>query len=63
LGERARKAAKHWLTDSRAKADARRNQALRRIGADILNEPIPEKLWKVIHSEGGEAEVKPKPRR
>ena len=36
LWERARKAAKRWFTESRAKADARRDEALRRLGVDML---------------------------
>jgi hypothetical protein len=62
LWDRARKAAKHWFADSRAQADAGRDGALRRVGADILNEPIPEKLLEALHGERGEAEAKPKRR-
>jgi hypothetical protein len=60
LWERARKAARRWLTDSRAEVDARHDEALRRIGADMLDEPIPEKLLQALH--GQQNEVKPKRR-
>jgi hypothetical protein len=63
LWERARTAAKRWFTESRAKADARRDEALRRVGAEVLDEPIPEKLRQALHGKPGEAEVKPKRRR
>jgi hypothetical protein len=51
------------LTDSAAKADARRDEALRRVGADILDEPIPEKLRQALDGKRGEAEVKPERRK
>jgi hypothetical protein len=63
LWERARTAARRWFTESRAKADARRDEALRRLGVDMLNEPIPEKLRQALDGKRGEAEVKPKHRR
>jgi hypothetical protein len=40
--------------------DARHDEALRRIGADMLDEPIPEKLLQALH--GQQNEVKPKRR-
>jgi hypothetical protein len=60
LSERGRKAARRWFTASRAQTDARRDEALRRVDPDILDEPIPEKPREVLPSERGEAEVKPK---
>jgi hypothetical protein len=63
LWERGRKAAGRWVTDSAAKADARRHEALQRIGADILDEPIPEKLRQALDGKRGEAEVKPERRK
>jgi hypothetical protein len=63
LRERARKAAKRWFTDTGPKADARRDEAMRRVGAETLDEPIPEKLRQALHGKQGEAEVKPKRRR
>jgi hypothetical protein len=60
LWERARRAAKRWLNESRAKADATRDEALRRLGAEALDEPIPEKLRQALHGKPVEAEVKPK---
>jgi hypothetical protein len=62
LVARARKAAKRWLTDSQAKADARRDEALRRVDADVLHESIPEKLQQALHDKQGEAEQKPQRR-
>jgi hypothetical protein len=61
--ERPRNGARRWLTDSAAKADARRDEALRRVGADILDEPIPEKLRQALDGKRGEAEVKPERRK
>jgi hypothetical protein len=63
LWERARKAAKRWFTESRAEADARRDEALRRVGVEILDDPISEKLRQALHGKQGEAEVKPQRRR
>jgi hypothetical protein len=60
---RARKAAKRWFADTGAKADARRDEALRRVGADILGEPTPRELRQALHGERHEAEVKPKRRK
>jgi hypothetical protein len=60
LWERAREAAERWFADSGVKADARRAEAWRWVGADILDERIPEKLLKALDSERGEAAVKPK---
>jgi hypothetical protein len=62
LWERARKAAKRWFTELRAKADARRDEALRRVGVEILDEPIPKKLRQALDGKRGEAEVNPKRR-
>ena len=63
MWERARTAAKRWFTESRAKANARRDEALRRVGARMLDEPIPEKLRQALHGKRSEAEVNPKRRR
>ena len=63
LWEQARKAARRWFTESQAEADEKRDRALRRIGADILHEPIPEKLLDPFHGEQNEAETKPKRRK
>jgi hypothetical protein len=63
LGKRPREAARRWLTDSAAKADARRDEALRRIGAKILDEAIPQKLRQALDGERGEAELKPERRK
>jgi hypothetical protein len=60
---RARKAAKRWFTDRGRAADARRDAALRKVGADILNEPISEKLQQALPGEPGKAEVEPKRRK
>jgi hypothetical protein len=60
---RARKAAKRWFTDRGAQADARRDKALRKVGAGILNEPIPEKLQQALRGKPGKAEVEPKRRK
>jgi hypothetical protein len=60
---RARKAAKRWFTDRGTQADARRDEALRKVGADILNEPIPEKLQQKLRGKPGKAEVEPKRRK
>jgi hypothetical protein len=49
--------------ESRAQADGRRDEALRRVGADILDEPTPEKRRQVLHGKWREAEVKPKRRK
>jgi hypothetical protein len=62
LVARARKAAKRWFADWGAQADARRDEALRRVGGEILKEPVPEKLQRALHGKRGEAEVKPKHR-
>jgi hypothetical protein len=62
LWERPRKAARRWLTDSAVKADARRDEALQRVGAEILDEPIPEKLRQALDGKRGEAE-EPKSRK
>jgi hypothetical protein len=59
LWERARTAAKRWFTESRAKADARRDEALRWVGEEILDEPIPKKLRQALDGKRGEAEVNP----
>jgi hypothetical protein len=63
LWERVRRSARRWLAESGAQADARREEALHRIGADILDEPIPDKLQQALHGEQGEAEVKPEGRK
>jgi hypothetical protein len=63
LWERARKAAERWFTESLAKADARLDEALRRVGAEILDGPLPGKLQQALHDNRGEAELKPKRRR
>jgi hypothetical protein len=70
LRERARKAAQCWLTESRAQADGRRDEALRRIGENIVDEPIPEKLRQVLYGirqvlygKRREAKLKPKRRK
>jgi hypothetical protein len=63
LWERARKTAKRWFTDTGPEADARRDEALRRVGVEILDEPIPKKLRQALDGKWGEAEVKPKRRR
>jgi hypothetical protein len=60
LWERAQKAAKRSLTDSRAKADATRDEALRRVGVEILDESIPKKLRQALDGKRGNAEVNPK---
>jgi hypothetical protein len=60
---RARKAAKRWFTDRGAPADTRRDEALRKVGAKILNEPIPEKLQQALRGKQGKAEVEPKRRK
>jgi hypothetical protein len=62
LVARARKAAKRWFTDRGAQANARRDEALRQVDADVLNEPIPEELQQALHDQG-EAEQKPESRR
>jgi hypothetical protein len=56
----ARKAAKRWFTDSGAKAEARRDEALRRLGADVVNEPIPAKLQQALGGEGATLSWSPK---
>jgi hypothetical protein len=53
---------KRWFTDRGGRADARRDEALRQVDADILNEPIPEELQQALHDQG-EAEQKPESRR
>jgi hypothetical protein len=53
VAERARTAARRWFPDSGAQADARRDEASRLVGAEILDEPIPEKLLEVLHGERG----------
>ena len=63
MWERPRNAARRWLTDSAAKADARRGEALQRVAADILDEPIPEKLRQALDGKRGKAEVKPERRK
>lgn len=63
MRERARKAAQRWFTESPAQADGRRDEALRRIGENILDEPIPEKLRQVLYGKRSEAELKPKRRK
>ena len=62
MWERARKAAKRWFIDMGPKADARRDEALRRVGVEILDEPIPKKLGQALDGKRGEAEVNPKRR-
>ena len=63
MWERPRNVARRWLTDSAAKADARRDEAWQRVGAEILDEPIPEKLRQALDGKRGEAEVKPERRK
>jgi hypothetical protein len=53
LWQRARTAARRWFTDSGAQADASRDEALHRVGAEILDEPVPEKLLEVVYGERG----------
>jgi hypothetical protein len=60
LWERARKAAQRWFTEPRTQANGRRDEALRQIGRNILDEPIPEKLRRVLHGKRREGEVMPK---
>jgi hypothetical protein len=60
---RARKPATRWFSDSEAKADARRDEVLRRVGTGLLGESIPEKLLKALRSKGRDAEPKSKRRR
>jgi hypothetical protein len=60
---RARKAARRWFTDRGAQPDARRDEALRKVGAEILNEPIPEKLQQKLRGKPGKAEVEAKGRK
>jgi hypothetical protein len=63
LVTRARKAATRWFSNSRAKANARRDEALRWVGKDLLSEPIPEKLLKAFRSKRRDAEPKSTRRR
>jgi hypothetical protein len=42
-----------WKAGDSAEADATLDEVLRQIDADILDEPVPEKLRRILHGEQG----------
>jgi hypothetical protein len=56
VGQHSDKAAKRWFSDRAAQPDASLDEPLRQVGADLLGEPIPEKLLQALYGTQGEAE-------
>jgi hypothetical protein len=50
------KAARRWFRGRAAPPEASLDESLRQVGADLLGEPIPERLLQALYGTQGEAE-------
>jgi hypothetical protein len=63
VGQKSDEAARRWFRDRAAPPDASLDESLRQVGADLLGEPIPERLLQALYGTQGEAESsRPAPR-
>jgi hypothetical protein len=53
VGQQSDKAVKRWFSDP---PDASLDESLRQVGADLLGEPIPERLLQALNGTEPEAE-------
>jgi hypothetical protein len=59
VGQQSDKAARRWFSDPAALPDASLDESLRQVGADLLGEPIPERLLQALYGTERAAEGSP----
>ena len=56
MGQQSDKVVKRWFSDPAIPPDASLDESLRQVGADLLGEPVPERLLQALYGTGHEAE-------
>ena len=56
MGQASDKAVRRWFSDRAAQSDASLDESLRQVGADLLGEPIPERMLQALYGTECETE-------